>query len=107
MPQYFKDLGENLVRHGYRIVPLPPGSKGPRMKGWPQASLTVEDVRRMAANGSAQAGVGVIAASTPAIDVDILDPDIAQQMSDEIDGIFAGQSLMTRTGMAPKFLVPF
>ena len=107
MPQYFKDLGEDLVRHGYRIVPLPPGSKGPRMKGWPQANLSVEDVRRMAANGSAQAGVGVIAASTPAIDVDILDPDIAQRMSDEIDRIFAGQSLMTRTGMAPKFLVPF
>ena len=107
MPQYFKDLGEDLVRHGYRIVPLPPGSKGPRMKGWPQASLTVEDVRRMAANGSAQAGVGVIAASTPAIDVDILDADVAQQMSDAIDAIFAGQSLMTRTGMAPKFLVPF
>jgi len=107
MPQYFKDLGEDLVRHGYRIVPLPPGSKGPRMKGWPQASLTVEDVRRMASNGSAQAGVGVIAASTPAIDVDILDPGIAQRMSDEIDRIFAGQSLMTRTGMAPKFLVPF
>jgi KaiC/GvpD/RAD55 family RecA-like ATPase len=107
MPQYFKDLGEDLVRHGYRIVPLPPGSKGPRMKGWPQANLSVEDVRRMAANGSAQAGVGVIAASTPAIDVDILDDEIAQQMSDEIDRIFAGQSLMTRTGMAPKFLVPF
>ena len=107
MPQYFKDLGENLVRHGYRIVPLPPNSKSPRMKGWPQANLSVEDVRRMAANGSAQAGVGVIAASTPAIDVDILDADIAQRMSEEIDRIFAGQSLMTRTGMAPKFLVPF
>jgi len=107
MPQYFKDLGEDLVRHGYRIVPLPPGSKGPRLKDWPRANLTIEDVRRMSANGSAQAGVGVIAASTPAIDVDILNPEVAQQMSDEIDLIFAGQSLMTRTGKAPKFLVPF
>jgi hypothetical protein len=107
MPQYFKEHGERLVELGYRILPLPPGSKGPRMKDWPQAHLSAADVRRMAANGSAQAGVGVIAATTPAIDVDILDPEVAERMSQEIDRIFTGQSLMTRTGRAPKFLIPF
>lgn len=107
MPQYFKEHGERLVELGYRILPLPPGSKGPRMKDWPQAHLSAADVRRMAANGSAQAGIGVIAATTPAIDVDILDPEVAERMSQEIDRIFAGQSLMTRTGRAPKFLIPF
>lgn len=107
MPQYFKEHGERLAELGYRILPLPPGSKGPRMKDWPQAHLSAADVRRMATNGSAQAGIGVIAATTPAIDVDILDPEVAERMSQEIDQIFAGQSLMTRTGRAPKFLIPF
>jgi KaiC/GvpD/RAD55 family RecA-like ATPase len=107
MPQYFKEHGERLVELGYRIVPLPPGSKGPNRKGWPKFELTAESVRKMAANGSAHDGVGVLAATTPAIDVDILDEEVAQQMSDEIDRIFAGQALMTRTGRAPKFLIPF
>lgn len=106
MPQYFKEHGEELVRRGYFIVPLPPGSKGPRMEKWPQARLTEEDVRRMAANGSAMAGIGILATNTPAIDVDILDKDVADQVSDEIDRIF-GPGLWTRTGKAPKFLVPF
>jgi len=107
MPDYFKEHGERLVELGYRIVPLPPGEKGPNRKGWPRFELTAQSVRKMAANGSAHDGIGILAATTPAIDVDILDEEVAQQMSDEIDRIFAGQSLMTRTGRAPKFLIPF
>jgi hypothetical protein len=107
MPQYFKTHGEALIDLGYRIVPLPPGEKGPRMKGWPQANLSGSDVRRMAANGSAQAGVGVLAATTPAIDVDILDKEVAGQMLEAIEGIFEGHNLLMRTGKAPKFLIPF
>jgi hypothetical protein len=107
MSQYFKTLGEDLVRAGYPIVPLPLGSKGPRIKNWPNLRLSVEDVQRMAANGSAQAGVGVIAATCPAIDVDILDDVVADAMNDAIDVIFEKRCALTRTGKAPKFLVPF
>jgi len=107
MPQYFKDLGEQLLDHGYLIVPLPPGSKGPRIKGWPSLALDKPAFHRMAANGSADAGIGVLARYTPAIDVDILDKSAADEMSLIIDEIFAGQALMTRTGRAPKFLIPF
>lgn len=107
MPQYFKEHGERLAELGYRIVPLPPGSKGPNRKGWPKFDLRAPTIRQWALNGSAQDGIGILAATTPAIDVDILDAEVAQQMSDEIDRIFAGQALMTRTGRAPKFLIPF
>lgn len=107
MPQYFKEHGERLVELGYRIVPLPPGSKGPNRKGWPKFDLQAPTIRQWATNGSAHDGVGILAATTPAIDVDILDAEVAQQMSDEIDRIFTGQSLMARTGRAPKFLIPF
>jgi RecA-family ATPase len=107
MTQYFKNLGEQLLDQGYLIVPLPPGSKGPRIKGWPNLKLDKPTFHKMAANGSADAGIGVLARYTPAIDVDILDEVAAQEMSDLIDEIFAGQALMTRTGRAPKFLIPF
>jgi hypothetical protein len=107
MPQYLKQYGERLVALGYRIVPLPPGSKGPKRKGWPQFDPDAAQVRQWYANGSANDGIGILARYTPAIDVDILDPIAAQEMSDLIDGIFEGQALMTRTGRAPKFLIPF
>jgi KaiC/GvpD/RAD55 family RecA-like ATPase len=107
MPQYLKQYGERLVELGYRIVPLPPESKGPKRKGWPQFDPDAAQVRQWYANGSANDGIGILARYTPAIDVDILDPIAAQEMSDLIDGIFPGQALMTRTGRAPKFLIPF
>lgn len=107
MPQYLKQYGEHLIDLGYRIVPLPPGSKGPNRRGWPKFNPDAEQVRQWYGNGSVNDGIGVLASTTPAIDVDILDPDAAEKMSKEIDRIFSGQSLMTRTGLAPKFLVPF
>lgn len=107
MPQYLKEYGERLVELGYRIVPLPPGSKGPHRKGWPKFNADTTQVRQWYSNGSVNDGIGVLAATAPAIDVDILDAEVAQQMSDEIDRIFEGQALMTRTGKAPKFLIPF
>lgn len=107
MTQYLKDFGERLAELGYRVVPLPPGSKGPHKKNWQKLSATPEQIKSWYTNGSANDGVGILAATTPAIDVDVMDPAIAQRMSDEIDRIFAGQPLMTRTGRAPKFLIPF
>lgn len=107
MPQYLKEHGERLVELGYRIVPIPPGGKGPKRKGWPQFRADAAQVRQWYTNGSAHDGVGIIAATTPAIDVDILDEKVAGLMADQIDLIFEGQSLLMRTGRAPKFLIPF
>lgn len=107
MPQYLKEYGEILAGLGYRIVPIPPGGKGPKRKGWTQFDADASQIRQWYTNGSAQDGIGVLASTTPAIDVDILDPEIAERMSAELDRIFEGVPLMTRTGRAPKFLVPF
>jgi hypothetical protein len=107
MPQYLKQHGERLVELGYRVVPIPLGGKGPKRKGWPQFRADAAQVRQWYTNGSADDGVGIIAATTPAVDVDILDPEVAGQMADAIDDIFEGHSLLIRTGRAPKFLIPF
>lgn len=107
MPQYLKDYGEILVKLGYTVLPIKPGTKRPDLKDWPNHSTTGEDVRAWYSNGRAGHGAGINARNAPAIDVDVMDPVIAQRMSDAIDDIFPNQQLLTRTGMAPKFLVPF
>ncbi len=105
--QYLREYGEHLAELGYRIVPLPPGSKGPHRRNWQHLNADAAQVRKWYQNGSADDGIGILAATAPAIDVDVMDPEIAQAMSDAIDAIFPGVALMTRTGMAPKFLIPF
>lgn len=107
MTQFLKLYGEQLVELGYTVLPIRPGTKRPDIKDWPRHATTVDDVRAWYSNGRAQHGVGINARNTPAIDVDVLDPEVAQSMSDAIDEIFPGVALMTRTGLAPKFLIPF
>ena len=107
MPQFLKDYGELLVGLGYTVLPIRPGTKRPDLKNWPGHETTVEDVRAWRSNGRAMHGAGINARNTPAIDVDVMDPDVADAMSDAIDRIFPGVTLMTRTGLAPKFLIPF
>ena len=107
MPQFLKDYGELLVGLGYTVLPIRPGTKRPDLKNWPGHETTVEDVRAWCSNGRAMHGAGINARDTPAIDVDVMDPAVADAMSDAIDRIFPGVTLMTRTGLAPKFLIPF
>jgi hypothetical protein len=107
MTQYLKLYGERLVELGYTVLPIKPGSKRPDIKDWPRHATTAANVVAWYSNGRAQHGVGINARNTPAIDVDVLDPEVAQAMSDAIDQVFPGVALMTRTGLAPKFLIPF
>lgn len=107
MPQYLKQHGARLVELGYTVLPIRPGTKRPDLKDWPNHITTVEDIAKWTGNGRASHGAGINARDTPAIDVDVMDRVVADAMSDEIDAIFPGQRLMARTGLAPKFLIPF
>lgn len=107
MTAYLRLYGERLVELGYTVLPIKPGSKRPDIKDWPRHATTAANVVAWYSNGRAQHGVGINARNTPAIDVDVLDPAVAGAMADAIDAIFPGHSLLIRTGMAPKFLIPF
>lgn len=106
MPQYLKQHGAHLVELGYNVTPIKPGTKRPDLKNWPNHVATVEDVVAWCGNGRANHGAGINARYTPAVDVDILDREVADAMSDELTRIFGG-GLWWRTGQEPKFLVPF
>jgi hypothetical protein len=104
--RYLKEYGAQLVALGYSIIPIPPGTKGPRKPGWQKIAATPEIVDAWLANGSVDDGVGILAARAPAIDVDIMDAQIAEEVRRLLERHF-GPVLHTRIGMAPKFLVPF
>jgi hypothetical protein len=107
MPQYLKDFGERLCELGYHVLPVRPGTKGVTEKNWPNTYADAQQIRKWYTNGHAPSGVSINAKYCPLIDVDVLDEEVAQAMSDAIDRIFAGEpNLMTRTGLAPKFGVP-
>ena len=107
MTDFLKEYGEELVRLGYTVLPIKPGTKRPDIKDWPRHATTEADVRAWYSNGRAHHGVGINARNTPAIDVDVLDPAVADAMSRAIDETFPGVALMTRSGKGSKFAVPF
>ena len=79
---FLKAKGEALLDKGFPIVPIKKGFKHPGMTGWESMQATTEDVRKWVSNGRAEDGVGILAANFPGVDLDILDADVAKQLSD-------------------------
>jgi hypothetical protein len=65
---------------GWQIIPIPPGEKGPRSKGWPDLHPSADEVRRHLAAGG-NIGVRLGPASGELVDVD-LDCDEALALAD-------------------------
>ena len=65
-----------LRRDGWDLIPIAPGTKAPRLKGW-QNGLSVEQVEHLAANGCATYSIGLLAANYPGVDIDVTDESCA------------------------------
>ena len=100
-----REHGSRLVELGYEIVPIDAGTKRCTRPGWQNFRAKEEDVQKWLANGSADAGVGIIARNTIAIDVDVVDEQIARSVGKHIFGKYDGES--ARYGKRPKFIIPF
>lgn len=105
MTQYLKLHGEQLIQRGYSIVPIPPGTKGPREAGWQDLRATVKDVRKWTGNGKANDGVGVLARDTPAIDLDIDDQGVIDALMPAIEALFPEGMPIARIGRAPRLML--
>jgi hypothetical protein len=92
MPRYLAQFGQRLLDAGYEIVPLRPGLKHPGMPDWQRVPSNAESLGKWLANGRADDGVGVRTAKTPAIDLDIYDVGVAEEME---------KWCQTNVGMAP------
>lgn len=97
--------GVPLADSGYDVIWIPKGSKAPGDKAWQKIDTGPEIARRWAANGKADANVGVRCAHTPAVDIDIYDKDFARHMlAWTLEHL---GDAPTRVGTAPKVLLVY
>lgn len=97
--------GQLLIDNGYRIIPIPVGSKSPGYDKWQDTKATSKTLRNWIDEGKGDHGIGVITELTPAVDLDIRDEFVAKQMEDWcLSNI--GMSPV-RVGNAPKRLLVY
>lgn len=104
--QSFTERALTLVSNGYRVIPIKPGGKAPAAgEGWQKLHATEAQVRKWGANGLANASIGIITETTPAIDIDIYDAEVADRMEQWVlDNIPGAVDAPRRVGRAPKRL---
>lgn len=102
---YLAQHGARLLDNGYHIVPIRQGGKSPSFDGWEKSKPSKDQLREWLANGHKQSGVGILTKHTPAIDIDILDDDVATLMETYVRDKLGGT--LMRIGKAPKRLFVF
>jgi hypothetical protein len=89
---------KRLLAAGY--LPLPVNGKAPPIKGWPDIEATDVLIDKWAYEYADATNTGIITHSTPAVDIDVLDPGVADELQ-ELAERMIGKSAV-RTGRAPK-----
>jgi hypothetical protein len=84
---------KQLLGAGYS--PLPVNGKAPPITGWQEIQATNELINGWENNYANATNTGILTRTTPAIDIDVLDPGVADKMQELAER-------MIRTGQAPK-----
>ena len=103
---YLHQHGSKLIDNGYNIVPIQVGKKAPGFDGWQKSRSSKAQLKEWLENGHRNSGVGIVTKHTPAIDIDVLDDDIAKRVGQWISENISDASPM-RIGRAPKRLYLF
>lgn len=96
-----------LRDRGYTVVAVRPGQKGPRMDGWQNLDPSEKDLKRWAEREYKSGNIGINTRHNPAVDLDIYDAEVAQEMEDWLGLQYPDTELCVRVGRAPKRLVVF
>jgi hypothetical protein len=91
------------VKAGYE--PLPCIGKRPAPAGWQALSIDVDVPAAWSASFPAATNTGIRTRRTPAIDIDVRDAAVADQLESALRASFP--SALVRFGMPPKRLIPF
>jgi hypothetical protein len=100
-----------LLRLGYEPIPILSGRKRPPMNGWQDVRITIppdEDVITPWADTYPGAlSTGIRTRYTPAVDIDVLDQKVADEIEQALLNLIPQGSLLKRVGKPPKRLIPF
>lgn len=102
---YLKIHGAQLIKAGYRIVPIRPGAKAPAISEWQNTHTDEATLNKWLGNGLAESGVGILTENTPAIDIDCLDKDISYKLIKWVENNIGKAPV--RIGKKPKALMVF
>lgn len=94
-----------LLQNGYNVLPVKPSLKRVVIDGWSRLETSAEDIRGWAANGYKNGNIGITTRDTPAVDIDVYDEGVAQELEDWIARQFGDAPV--RVGRAPKRLMLF
>jgi hypothetical protein len=96
-----------LRRQGYD--PIPVNGKKPRMDSWPsKVNLRDSEIASWTGFYPEAQSTGIICRTTPALDLDITDPDVIRACLDLIEQRFEERGwVLARFGQKPKCCVPF
>lgn len=94
-----------LRENGYQVVPVKKGTKAPKEDGWQNHVASQADIKKWAANGYADGNIGINTRHTPAVDIDITDKSVAEEMEKWILSNLG--NTIVRVGRAPKRLLVF
>ena len=100
MSAYLRKYGPAVLRNGYEIIPIKPGTKRPPFDQWEDVRCTPKQLQRWIDNGRADHGIGVLTRLTPLVDIDCRDPQIVAKLISYSENLL-GRGL-ERVGLAPK-----
>jgi putative DNA primase/helicase len=96
-----------LLRNGY--YPTPTNGKAPILDDWTHIHATEADIPKWETTYPYARNTGILTATTPTIDVDVLDVDMAKTIHASLVAplIPTGYPKLVRIGLSPKHAVPF
>ncbi|WP_288959840.1 PriCT-2 domain-containing protein [uncultured Sulfitobacter sp.] len=101
--KYLKKYGPAVIKNGYQITPITPGSKRPTMDKWVSKPFGPKSLRAWVNRGQGNYGIGIKTAETPAVDIDCYDQDLVDEMR-RFTFDLLGETLQ-RIGQPPKELL--
>ena len=92
---------------GYEPIPVLSGRKRPAIDGWQDVELNINTISAWANNRPGELSTGIRTRYTPGFDIDILDPDVADQVQQALFNMIPQQgTILKRVGLPPKRLIP-
>jgi hypothetical protein len=100
---YFARYSSELLDNGWHVIPIKPGMKLPAISRWSAYSYRKPKASQVERwnNSRGDHSIGIVCGNVVAIDVDILDPALADRVGSLIRAIL-GPTPLSRVGQHPK-----